>query len=154
MKHQLLLIEDVDELGRSGDIVTVKPGYSRNFLIPKQKAVVADKRTLKLQQRLKEERAKKAVIDKKEAEELAARVEGMTLTCTVKVDPEGNMYGSVTALDILQLLEKEGIILERKNLQLPQPIRKLGLQDISLKLKESTPAKITLQVVAETTAVS
>ncbi|HSX11933.1 MAG TPA: 50S ribosomal protein L9, partial [Rhabdochlamydiaceae bacterium] len=87
MKNQLLLVEDVDDLGRSGDVVSVKPGFARNFLIPQKKAVVATKGTLRMQERLKEERAQKAIVDKKEAEEFAARIEGMVLTTTVKVDP-------------------------------------------------------------------
>ncbi|MCI0382018.1 MAG: 50S ribosomal protein L9 [Chlamydiae bacterium] len=149
MQNQLLLLEDVDDLGRSGDIVKVKPGYARNYLIPLRKAVVATKHTLRIQQKLKEERGKKAVEDKKEAEELAARIQGMVLSCQVKVDPEGNMYGSVSALDIVHLLEREGIKLEKRNIILPHPIRELGVQDLSLKLKEGVPVKITLKISAE-----
>src|SRR5574338_163192 len=99
MGNQLLLIEDVDDLGRSGDVVSVKPGFARNFLLPQKKAVVADKFTLRMQARLKEERAKRAEIDKKEAVVLAERIAPMELSIVVKVDPDGHMYGSVTALD-------------------------------------------------------
>lgn len=149
MKNQLLLIEDVDDVGRSGDVVSVKPGFARNFLIPKKKAVVATSHTLRMQQRLKEERAKKASVDQKEAEELAVRLDGKELLQMVKVDPEGHMYGSVTALDIVHLLEQEGFKLERRNIVLSQPIKALGVHIISLKLKEGVPAKVTLKVEAE-----
>lgn len=149
MKNQLLLIEDVDDVGRSGDVVSVKPGFARNFLIPKKKAVVANPHTLRMQQRLKDERAKQAVVDQKEAEELANRLEGKVLTQIVKVDPEGHMYGSVTALDIVQLLEQEGFKLERRNVLLAQPIKTLGEHIISLKLKEGVPAKVILKIEAE-----
>jgi large subunit ribosomal protein L9 len=149
MGNQLLLIEDVDDLGRSGDVVSVKPGYARNFLIPQQKAVIASKFSLRLQARLKEERAKRAEVDKKSSEELAARINGMELTIEVKVDPDGHMYGSVAVLDIVRLFEKEGIQLERRNVILPHPIKQLGEYPLALRLKEGVPAQITLKVLSE-----
>ena len=150
MKNQLLLIEDIDDLGRSGEVVSVKPGFARNFLLPQKKAVVADKHTLRLQEKLREERAKRAVVDKKEAEELSEKLNGMTLTIEVKVDPEGHMYGSVSATDIIHLFAKEGVELERKNIVLPHPIKALGVHQLTLKLKEGVPAAVTLQVLSET----
>lgn len=149
MSNQLLLLQDVDELGRSGDVVRVKPGYARNFLLPQKKAVVADKFTLRMQAKLKEERAKRAEVDRKESEETAAKINGMVLTIEVKVDPDGHMYGSVSATDIIRLFEKEGIKLERRNVVLPQPIKTLGVHPIHLKLKEGVPAQITLKVNGE-----
>jgi large subunit ribosomal protein L9 len=149
MRNQLLLLEDVENLGRSGDVVSVKPGYSRNFLLPKKKAVVADKFTLRMQVKLKDERAKRAEIDRKEAEELAKKIDGMVLTVEVKVDPDGHMYGSVAATDIVRLFEKEGIVLERRNVVLLQPIKMLGVHQIHLKLKEGVPAQVTLKVMSD-----
>ena len=146
MRNQLLLIEDVEDLGRSGDVVSVKPGYSRNFLLPQKKAVIADNFTLRLQDKLKKERAKRAEVDRKDAEELAAKLEGMVLTSVVKVDPDGHMYGSVAAVDIVRLFEKEGIVLERRNVALLQPIKTLGEHTIQLKLKEGVPAQIILKI--------
>lgn len=149
MKNQLLLVEDVDDLGRSGDVVSVKPGFARNFLIPQRKAVIADKHTLRMQQKLKEERTKKAIVDKKEAEVLAERINGMILMTHVKVDPEGHMYGSVSVADIVELFEKEGITIDRKDIVLAHPIKAVGVQEIPLKLQEGVPAKFTLHIVAE-----
>lgn len=146
MGNQLLLIEDIEDLGRSGDIVSTKPGYARNFLLPQKKAVVANKNTLRMQARLKEERAKRAVVDKKEAEDAAARIGAMALTIVVKIDQEGHMYGSVTALDIVRLFENEGITLEKRNVILPHPIKQLGDHPVQLKLKEGVPAAFTLKV--------
>jgi large subunit ribosomal protein L9 len=146
MRNQLLLLEDVEDLGRSGDVVSVKPGYGRNFLLPQKKAVIADKFTLRMQTKLKEERAKRAETDRKDAEELAREVEGMVLVIEVKVDPDGHMYGSVSALDIVRLFEKEGIVIERRNVVLAYPIKTLGVHPINLKLKEGVPAHITLKV--------
>ena len=149
MKQSLLLLEDVDALGRSGDIVSVKAGFARNFLIPQKKALHASKQTIKLQEKLKEERIKRAAVDRKEAEELATSIEGTLLTIEVKVDADGNLYGSVIAADILALMKKEGIELDKKNVILPKPIKSLGKYSIQLRLKENVPASIQLEVKPE-----
>lgn len=149
MKNQMLLIEDVDDLGRSGDVVKVKPGFARNFLLPQRKAVVADKFTLRLQEKLKDERSKRAAVDKGEAEILAERINPMTLSIEVKVDPDGHMYGSVNAMDIVRLFENEGISLEKRNIVLPQALKELGEHKITLKLKEGVPASFNLVIVPE-----
>ena len=149
MRNQLLLLNDVDDLGRSGDIVSVKPGFARNYLIPQKKAVIADKFTLRMQAKLKEERAKRAAMDRKDSEALAKKIEGMVLEIRVKVDPDGNMYGSVGYTDIIRLFEDMGIKLERRNILLIQPIKMLGIQTINLKLKEGIPTHFTLKVISE-----
>lgn len=149
MNNQYLLVEDIEELGRSGDLVKVKPGYARNYLLPQKKAVLATAQTLRMQERLKAERAKRAASDKKDAEALAQRLEGKVLNIEVKVDPEGHMYGSVSAIDILHLFEREGIPISRRNILLPHPIKALGVHEISLKLKEGVPAKVSVQVEVE-----
>lgn len=149
MKNQLLLIEDVEDVGRSGDVVSVKPGYARNFLLPKKKAVVADKHTLTWQAKLKEERSKRAEVDRKEAEALSESINGMVHTIVVKVDPEGHMYGSVSATDIVKLFADQGIEIQRRNVILQLPIKGTGVYDINLRLKEGVPATFTLKVFSE-----
>jgi len=99
-----------------------------------------------LQVKLKEERAKRAQIDKEEAESLAEKINNVELLIEVKVDPEGRMYGSVSALDIARLFEKEGHTIDRKNVVLPQPIKKLGIYKLNLRLKEGVAAAFTLKV--------
>ncbi len=145
-KNQLLLIEDVDGLGRSGDIVTAKPGFIRNYLLPRKLAVVAQKHTLRMREKLKDDREKRAVTDKKEAEALSKRINEMTIEIEEKVDPDGHMYGSVTTLDLVHLFEKEGIIVERKNFLIPLAIKELGTHEINMMLKENTPATFKLIV--------
>ncbi len=149
MQNQLLLLQDVENVGRTGDVVSVRPGFARNFLLPQKKAVVADRYTLKLQARLQEERSKQAELDKSEALVLADRIAPMELSLTVKVDPYGHMYGSVVASDIIKLLEAEKISLDRKNVVLPQPIKVLGAHRIQLKLKEGIPASFTLSLISD-----
>jgi large subunit ribosomal protein L9 len=148
--QQLLLVDDVDDLGRTGDIVTVKPGYARNFLLPSKRAVIADAHTVRRQAKLQQERAKQAAVDKLAAEEMAAQLTGKELTIRVKVDPEGHLYGSVTVLDLIELFRKEGFSLEKRNVVLAHPIKALGTFDITLSLKEGVPSQVKLHVVSET----
>lgn len=146
-KNQVLLLEDVETLGRSGDIVTVKPGYARNFLLPKKRAVVAEKHLVRLQEKLKEERAKKASGDKKESDALAKDLLTKVLKTQVKIDAEGHMYGSVTQADIVKLFKEQlNIEIERRNVVLAKPIKKMGEIEVELKLKEGVPAKIKLEI--------
>lgn len=146
---KLLLIEDVEHLGRRGDLVTVKPGYAR-FLVPRSRAVVADKHTLTKQARLQEERRLKASEDKKDAEQVAARLLTTVLTVEVKVDHDGHMYGSVSSADIVSLLEEQAnIVLEKRAIALPHAIKTTGVHTIEFKLKEGIQAHATLKIVPE-----
>jgi large subunit ribosomal protein L9 len=150
MKQQYLLIEDVEDVGRSGQVISAKPGFARNFLVPQKKAVLATEHTLRMQKKLLDERAKQSVVDKKDSEELAGKIEGKVLEIAVKVDPEGNMYGSVGQMDIVHLFEKEGIKIDRKSVILPrQHIKEIGVQTLTLKLKEDVTCTYTLKVVSD-----
>ncbi len=149
MKQQLLLIQDVESLGRKGEIVSAKPGYVRNFLLPRGLAVVASPNTLRKQEALRAEREKQAIIDREEAETIAKQLEGVVLEIKVKVDPEGHMYGSVTPADIVRLFEEKGFAIERKYIQLNRPIKETGAHKISLKLKEGIPVVCVLQIIPE-----
>lgn len=146
MQNQLLLLEDVDNLARKGEIVKVKPGYARNYLLPKKKAVVADKRAIRLQARLLEERSKQAIHDRKDAEALSHQLSGKTFEIVVKVDSDGHMYGSVTSLDISKLLQELGYAVDRREVKLLHPIKAVGVYEITLGLKEQIQAKFSLDV--------
>lgn len=149
MKQQYLLIKDVEDIGQCGEVISAKPGFARNYLLPEEKAVPANQHTLRMQARLQEERAKQAAVDRKEAEALAVKLQGLTLTTTVKVDPEGNMYGSVGYSDILELFAKEGIQLDRRNIGLNKPIKTIGVHPMTLKLKEGVVCDYTLHILGE-----
>lgn len=150
MANKLLLLDDVEALGRSGDIVTARPGYARNFLLPRGLAVMANKSALRMQSRLKEERLKKAAIDRQEAENQAAHIKDTTVTTVVKVDHDGHMYGSVTAIDIVRLLlEQAGVTLEKRSIQLSHPIKEIGVHTIKVKLNEGVLSSFILKVVTE-----
>ncbi|MGZ3632976.1 MAG: 50S ribosomal protein L9 [Parachlamydiaceae bacterium] len=150
MATKLLLIKDVEDLGRSGDVVSVKPGYARNRLIPMGSAVFADKNALRRQTRLQEERLKKAAEDKKVSEGIAGKVEAQTVSVTVKVDHDGHMYGSVSIVDIVHLLEQQlGIAIEKRAVQLKHPIKQVGTHNVIIKLPEGVVAAFHVKVVAE-----
>lgn len=150
MATKLLLIEDVEDLGRSGDIVSVRPGFARNFLLPKKYAIIADKGALRQQARLQEERNKKAVLDKQESESTAQILENVHLTTIVKVDHEGHMYGSVSSHDIVELLKNQANIeLEKRTITLKHPIKETGVHTIAIKLKEGVVSSLTLKVIPE-----
>lgn len=151
MSNKLLLVKDVEHLGRSGDIVNVKPGYARNFLIPRGMALTATRGTVRMQERLQEERRLKALEEKKEAEAIAQALEGLQIEKIVKVDPEGHMYGSVTTAEIVELIKEKhpAIAIDKKVVILKHPIKSLGVHAIELKLKEDVKAAISLKVRAE-----
>lgn len=148
-KQQLLLLDDVDSLGRKGEIVSAKPGYVRNFLLPRGLAVVASANTLRKQESLKAEREKQAIIDRQESESLAKQLEGMVLETKVKVDPEGHMYGSVTPNDIAKLFAEKGFAVERRYILINKPIKESGMHKVPLKLKEGILVHCQLSIIPE-----
>jgi large subunit ribosomal protein L9 len=149
MKQQLLLLNDVDALGKKGEVVSAKPGYVRNFLLPKRLAVVATPNMLRKQERLRSERAERAVVDRKESEELASQIETISLEIKVKVDPEGHMYGSVSAADIAHLFVERGLPVEKRNVAVTRPIKETGSHKIVIKLKEGITVHCQLNIIPE-----
>lgn len=145
--QEMLLLKDVDNLGRKGEIVKgAKPGFVRNFLLPRGFAVMADKRTIRMQERLKEERMVQSAADRKESQAVAKNLKDKTFRHVVKADGQGHLYGSVSAQDIVQVLANEGVTIDRKMVLIGQPIRKLGIHTIPLRLKEDVEAHFSLRV--------
>ncbi len=150
MAVQLLLKEDVLDLGKKGEIVSVRNGYARNFLLPRGIAMKADANALRRQNALLEERRKQAVVDLKESQELAAQLEGKVIVAIVKVDPEKRMYGSVAQNDIIDLLkEQHQLETDKRFIQLKHPIKVIGSHKIELRLKEGVVAVVTLKILPE-----
>lgn len=148
MASKLLLVEDVADLGRKGDLVDVKPGFARNYLIPQGKAVVADHRTIRMQAKLQEERRQKAQADREEAEKMAAQFTDITIETSVNTDQEGRMYGSVSAVDVIELLKNQHQLeVEKRYVQLKHPIKELGTHTIHFRLNEGVEATCTLNIV-------
>ncbi|NGX30941.1 MAG: 50S ribosomal protein L9 [Chlamydiae bacterium] len=152
MENQYLLTQDVDGLGRSGDLVPfakIKPGFLRNFLLPKKKAVRASKHTIRLQEKLKQERKKQTLLDVEEAKKIIESLKGKTFETKTKVDAEGHMYGSVSQTDIVKLLKENGIEIDKKMVRIPGAIKSLGDHTISLHLKEGVLTDFVLKVLPE-----
>lgn len=150
MATKLLLIEDVEDLGRSGDIVSVRPGFARNFLLPRGYGVIANKGALRMQARLQEQRRLQAIEDRKEAEKQAEGLQDVTVTTIVKVDHEGHMYGSVSAQDIVHLLQQQaGLAVEKRALQLKAAFKELGEHVVNVKLKEGVVSSFKVKILSE-----
>jgi large subunit ribosomal protein L9 len=149
MRQQYLLIEDVQDIGRSGEIISPKEGFARNYLMPHKKAIPATAHTLRMQAKLQEERSKKAALDKRDAEVLAEKIEGSTVQIIVKVDQEGHLYGSVGAAEIIHLFEKEGVKLDKRNVGPNLHIKTLGQHPLVLKLKEGITCNYILDIVSD-----
>ena len=144
---ELILKKTVETLGEEGDIVKVKSGYARNYLIPKKLAVVADKANLaQLEQ---EKAAIKARREKQrlEADSLSKKIAGVTLTIPHRVGEEDKLFGSVTTADIAEKLAEMDIQIERKNILLSEPIKTLGEVIIPIKVGFQMTSDITVQVV-------
>ncbi len=144
---KVILRKDYDNLGKIGDLVDVKRGYARNFLVPKGIALTANDRNL---HRLEEER-KQVVVkkdrDKINAEKLVAELSKVSCTASVQVGEEDRVFGSVTSQDIADLLKEKGHVIDRKKIILEEPIKALGIYDVAIKLHTEVEAKIKVWVV-------
>ena len=145
----VLLVKDMNRLGREGDIVAVADGYARNFLIPKGFAIAASDKTVKLQEKIRAERLAREAHERQEFEELAEKLSNVSLTTAVKVGEDEQLYGSVHAQDISALLEEEGFQVDRKKILLENPIKALGVYAIEIRLHPEVTATIKLWVVKE-----
>jgi large subunit ribosomal protein L9 len=146
---KVILTEDLSALGPAGTVVEVAKGYARNYLIPQGKALEATKGNLA---RIEEMRAKRAqTLDEEQetARDLAARLEGVSLTISQRVGEAERLYGSVTAAMIAEALEAKGFDIDRKQLELPEPIKRLGTYEISVRLAPEVRTRIALEGVPE-----
>jgi len=146
MKYHLLLLEDIVNHGRKGELVHAAPGFARNYLLPQGKALLATRSTIRLREKLKAERDEQAAIDRKESLAMAEKMQGTIVDTVVKVDQEGHLYGSVTAADISKILEENGFKVEKKCISLHHPIRQIGVYQVSLTLPEEIEATVGLEV--------
>lgn len=144
---KVILLEDIESLGSQGDVVEVKPGYARNYLIPKGKALEATSANLhRIEQiRRKAESVKLKTLN--DAQRLAERLEGISITISRKAGENERLFGSVTSMDIQRALQQEGIDIDRKKIQLEEPIKSLGFYQVPVKLHPEVTAQVKLWVV-------
>jgi large subunit ribosomal protein L9 len=146
---KVILKEDIPKLGRMGETVQVAHGYGRNYLIPQGKAIRATSKNMKALEHERMLIQRKADLARKEAEGLAGKISGLTITLTRKVVDEDKLYGSVSVSDISQALEEAGVEIERKLIKLDEPIKSLGEFQVSIKVHADVTAELTVQVVKE-----
>lgn len=144
---KVVLQQDVEALGQGGDVVRVRPGFARNFLIPRGLAVVASSANLARLEELKKAALAAAARRLAEAKQVAQAIEGVSVKIERSVGDEGRMYGSVTARDIEEAFAAAGQIIDRKKIALAEPIKQLGPTTVPLKLHAAITAQLKVEVV-------
>ena len=146
---RIVLREDIEKLGRRGEVLDVAAGFARNFLLPKGKALPATDGNLK---RVEQERRRYVVRQAKEKEEaavVARRIAGLSCTVVRKVGENDQLYGSVTAADIAEYLAKEGVEIDKRRILLEEPIKALGIYTVPVKLHADVTGEVRVWVVKE-----
>ncbi len=144
---KVILQETVENLGYIGDVLDVADGYARNYLIPRNKALLANPRNVKTLEHAKRVTAAKAKKVSQGVQEVADRLSKVSLTFSVKTGKEGKLFGSVTTKDIEEALREKGFEVDRRRIQLSQPIKELGTSIIGIKLHHEIIAQLTVATV-------
>ena len=146
---QVILKEDILNLGFKGDVVNVKKGYGRNYLIPQGKAVIASESALKMLAEDNRQRAHKLAKIKADAEALAASLNGVSVSIATKASESGKVIGSVTSVQIADTLAEKGFTVDRRLIALKEPLKELGAHKVVIKLHKEVSAEVEVVVVAE-----
>jgi large subunit ribosomal protein L9 len=149
MAHvKVILQEDVPRLGDAGEVVDVRPGFARNFLLPQGKAILATKATVSALEHHQRVIGERQAREKKTQLAEKARVEAVVLEIAVQVGEEGKLFGSVTAAQIAELLEAKGVKVDKRKIELAEPIREVGEHKVPLRLHREVVAQVRLTVSA------
>jgi large subunit ribosomal protein L9 len=146
---QVILRDRIENLGNAGDVVEVKPGYGRNYLIPKGLAYEATQANVR---RMEAERAAQTRRDTEtlsEARERAKAIEGVSLTFNARAGQEGKLFGSITSADIADKLAEQGVTIDRRQIELEEPIKALGVTSVPIRLHPQVHPEIKVWVIAE-----
>jgi len=146
---KVILIEDVEKLGVQGQIVDVKPGFARNYLIPKGLAWLYNNSNLKKLEHQKKLWEVKNIKEKEKAQSLKEKIESMEIKIPAKVGEENLLYGSITTSQIAKVLEDKGILIDKRKIMMDEPIKRAGYHDIKLKLHRDVEATLKIEVVSE-----
>ncbi len=144
---KVILKDDIKDLGSCGDVVEVKGGYARNHLIPRNLAIAATPGTLKSINEIKKQKSFRDNKKKREAEKIKDKLEKLSITAEVQVGEEDKVFGSVTHTNISSLLKQQGFEIDRRLIQLDDPIKALGVYTIPVKLEKDVIANVKLWVV-------
>ncbi len=143
----VILLKSVEKLGAEGAIVHVKPGFARNYLLPRGLAASASPSQRKVAEETQRRRAQKTQRAQAEAEVLKRKVESRPLTLTLNLGADGKAFGAITAHDVLEALAKEGFQLDKHAVQLEQPIKTLGTVEVSVRVHPDVTATVKVSVV-------
>ncbi|MDX2348417.1 MAG: 50S ribosomal protein L9 [Nitrospirota bacterium] len=146
---KVILQENVEGLGYLGDVLTVADGYARNFLLPRKKAVLAEERQVKLLQHLKRQIDQKAKKELEALGDIGKQMSNVALTFEVQTGKDDKLFGSVTSKDIAEQLASQGITVDRRKIQLPQPLKELGTFPVPIKLHRDVVTKITVTLLKQ-----
>lgn len=143
---EVILREDIEKLGARGQVVKVADGFARNYLLPRRLAVPATEANKKIVEQERQAALRREAKEKAAAEELAKMLAGLVLTTTQKAGEADQLFGSVTAKDIADLLEKQGYQIDRRKIVLDHPIKTLGEHRVTLRLHREVSVEITVNV--------
>jgi len=146
---KVILLDDVQKLGRRGEVRDVSDGYARNFLIPKKLALSATAGNLQNLEHIKRQQDAKAGRIKGEADTLRQRIEGTVYEEKRQASEEGKLFGSVTAQDLVDFLGRQGVKIERRRVQLDEPIKTLGETSVPIRLHPEVTAQLRVNVLRE-----
>jgi large subunit ribosomal protein L9 len=146
---EVILREDVQSLGKAGQLVKVKPGYARNFLLPRGLAFEATEGNKKRIDAEAKARATKASAEKAASEQLAAQLASTTLTLRGKAGDEGKLFGSITSQDIAAALAAQGFTVDKRKLELEHPIKTVGFHSVIVRLQSDVHAEVKVNIVPE-----
>lgn len=143
---QIILQEDVEKLGHRGEVVTVKPGYARNFIIPRKLGIEATPGNMKALERIRTSLAKKTATELEAAHKQAELLNGVAVKFTRKTGENDQMFGSVTGADISEALAAQGFKVDKRQIQLAEPIKVIGEQTLTVKVFRDVTASIKVTV--------
>jgi large subunit ribosomal protein L9 len=146
---EIILREDVERLGSRGQVVKVADGYARNFLLPKRLAVAATDSNRKIVEQERQAHLRREAKQKGEAEDLSKLLSGVTVTIAQKAGENDQLFGSVTSKDVAEALAQKNYTIDRRKIQLDEPIKQLGEYKIAVRLHRDVTAEVTVQVVKE-----
>lgn len=148
---EVILKEDVPNLGLRGDVVKVAEGYGRNYLLPRKMAMQATEANKAVIEQMKSAAARRSASEKSQAEELATKLQPVELNFTRKSGEAGHLFGSVTSADIAAELASKGFEIDRRKIQLSDPLKSVGEFNVAIKLHREVSAHIKVKVLAEAT---
>jgi large subunit ribosomal protein L9 len=149
---EVILKEDVPKLGHRGEVVKVAEGYGRNFLLPKKLAIEATAANRAVIEQMKQSAVRKSAVEKADADALAKQLDGTALSFQRKAGEKDHLFGSVTSSDIAEALERKGFNIDRRKIQLDEPLKSIGEFEVAVRLHRDVTSKVKVTVEKEAEA--